>query len=103
MSQTDSYAGELKLYLAGIGLALVLSTIPFGLVAFTSLSRLTLLIVIAVCAIVQVIAHFRFFLHIDLSRQNRDDLQLILFSSVIVILMVGGTIWIISNQIGMMM
>lgn len=103
MSSPDTYASELRLYLFGLGTALVLSAIPFGLVAFTSLSRLTLLIVIAACAIVQVIAHFRFFLHIDLSRQNRDDLQLILFSSLIVILMVSGTIWIISNQIGMMM
>ena len=99
----DTYGHDLGIYLAGIGLALVLSAIPFGLVAFTDLSRSTLLWVIGGCAIVQVIGHFRFFLHIDLSRQNRDDLQLILFSSLIVILMVSGTIWIISNQIGMMM
>ena len=51
----------------------------------------------------QVIAHFRFFLHIDLSRSSRDDLQLILFSTMIVILMVGGTIWITINQHQMMM
>ncbi len=32
------------------------------------------------------------FLHIDLRRSHRDDLQLILFSTLIVCLMVGGTL-----------
>ena len=103
MRGSDTYASELQLYLVGIGLALALSAIPFGLVAFTTIPRLTLLIVIAACAIVQAVVHFRFFLHIDLSRQRREDLQLILFSTLIVVLMVSGTIWIISNQIGTMM
>ena len=102
-ASNDSYGHDLGIYLAGIGLALGLSAIPFGLVAFTDLSRSALLWVIGGCAIVQVIAHFRFFLHIDLSRSSRDDLQLILFSTMIVILMVGGTIWITINQHQMMM
>lgn len=77
--------------------------IPFASVAFTALARIWLLWIIGACAIMQVVAIFRFFLHIDLSRQNRDDLQLILFSVLIVCLMVGGPIFIISNQHSMMM
>ena len=60
--------------------------------------RHTLLLIIAGAAIVQIVAHFRFFLHIDLSKSKRDDLQLILFSSLIVLLMVSGTLWITLNQ-----
>lgn len=103
MNKTDELTHELRVYLVGILLAVVLSAIPFAFVAFSGLARTALLWIIGVCAILQVIVHFRCFLHIDLSRQKRDDLQLILFSTLIVILMVGGTIWIISNQHSMMM
>jgi len=44
-----------------------------------------------------MIVHFRFFLHISLGRSSRDDLQLILFSTLIVVLMVSGTIVILMN------
>lgn len=52
---------------------------------------------IGALALVQIVVHFRFFLHIDLSRQKREDLQLILFSTLLLILMAGGTIWIMLN------
>jgi cytochrome o ubiquinol oxidase subunit IV len=48
-------------------------------------------------AIVQAIVHFRCFLHINPPRQNMDDLHLLLFSSLLLFFMVGGTIWILSN------
>jgi cytochrome o ubiquinol oxidase operon protein cyoD len=48
-------------------------------------------------ALVQVVVHFRCFLHIDPPRQNVDDLHLILFSSLLLFFMVGGTIWILAN------
>ncbi len=39
--------------------------------------------------------HFRCLLHIDPPRHNTDDLHLILFSSLLLFFMVGGTIWIL--------
>ncbi len=45
----------------------------------------------------QVVAQVGWFLHIDLSRQKREDLQLILFSTLILILMAGGTIWVLAD------
>jgi cytochrome o ubiquinol oxidase subunit IV len=50
-----------------------------------------------VFALLQMVAHFRFFLHITLQKSARDDLQLILFSTSIVLLMVSGTLVILSN------
>jgi cytochrome o ubiquinol oxidase operon protein cyoD len=41
--------------------------------------------------------HFRFFLHIDLRRSARDDLQLILFATLLTALMVSGTLVILFN------
>lgn len=97
MSRTDDNARELKSYLIGYGLALVLSIVPFAAVAWGGLAITTTLWIIAGFALVQIVVHFRFFLHIDLSGQKREDLQLILFSVLLFILMAGGTIWIMVN------
>ena len=98
MEDDGEYRGELRSYVLGIVLALLLSAIPFAVVGLHAMARFWVLIAVAACAVVQVVVHFRFFLHIDLSRQKRDDLQLILFSTLIVALMVGGTVWIIMNE-----
>lgn len=103
MRKDDEYLSELRSYVIGLALAVTLSAIPFAGVAWHILPRLSLLWIIAGAALLQVITHFRFFLHIDLSKSKRDDLQLILFSTLNVILMVGGTIWIIVNQYNRMM
>ena len=42
-----------------------------------------------------MLVHFRFFLHIDLRKSARHDLQLILFSTLIIALMVSGTLFIL--------
>ena len=48
-------------------------------------------------AFTQIVLQFRCFLHISLRRSARDDLQLILFSTLVVALMVGGTLVILLN------
>ena len=50
----------------------------------------------------QIIIQVRYFLHIDLSRQKREDLQLILFSLLLLTVMAGGTIWIMGSLAGRM-
>jgi cytochrome o ubiquinol oxidase operon protein cyoD len=59
--------------------------------------RFWLLIAIGVFCLVQMIVHFRFFLHINPPKQNTDDLLLIAFSLCLVAIMVAGTIWILYN------
>ncbi|MBK6511584.1 MAG: cytochrome o ubiquinol oxidase subunit IV [Haliea sp.] len=95
----DSYAQDLRSYCIGGVLALLLTALAFALVAFGILplfERLVALAVLAVLAVVQIVVHFRYFLHISW-RSHRDDLQLVLFTSLILFLMVGGTIWILFN------
>jgi cytochrome o ubiquinol oxidase operon protein cyoD len=87
---------DLRSYLLGIGLALLLTLVPFALVYWAGIPRLALLIIIGALALVQMIVHFRLFLHISFS-QKREDLQLILFSTLLLIIMVGGTIWIMGS------
>jgi cytochrome o ubiquinol oxidase operon protein cyoD len=88
---------EFRSYVWGIALALVLTAVPFALVHwFFNISRLWLLIVIGAFALVQILVHFRFFLHIGL-KQKREDLQLLLFSGLLLTFMVAGTIWIMAS------
>lgn len=104
MSDRDTeFRRERRSYLTGLGLALVLTVIPFGVVAWGGWSTGAALSLIAVFALVQIVVHFRFFLHIDLSRQKREDLQLILFTVLLLAIMAGGTIWIMANLYTRMM
>jgi len=93
----SEYRRELNSYLLGLLLALVLTGIPFSLVYEPVLPRFWTLIAIGALALIQVMVHFRFFLHIDPPRQKLDDLHLMLFSALILLMMAGGTIWILSN------
>lgn len=83
----------------GVGylLALALTCIAFALVHWRWASGATALGIVFALALVQAIVHFRCFLHVDLKRSARDDLQLILFSTLIIALMVGGTLVVLLN------
>ena len=91
------YRRDARLYLAGFGLALTLTLIPFALVHWGLMQGRALAIAIAVLAVAQIVVHLRFFLHIDLSRQKREDLQLILFTVLLLAIMALGTLWIMGN------
>jgi cytochrome o ubiquinol oxidase operon protein cyoD len=92
-----------KPYLIGIVLALILTAVPFGLVYAGTLPRQTLLIVIAVFAVIQVLVHLRFFLHIDFRTTPRENLIALAFAVVLIFIMVGGSLWIMFDLYHRMM
>lgn len=87
---------DFRSYVWGIGLALALTLVPFALVHWTWIPRFPLLIVIGAFALVQMLVHFHFFLHIGF-KQKREDLQLIVFSALLLTIMAAGTIWIMAS------
>lgn len=89
---------ETRRYLKGAAITLLLTLAAFAVVGSELLDRGAALVVVAGLAVTQIIAHFHFFLHIDLWKSHRDDLLLILFTALILLLMVGGTIWILFDQ-----
>ena len=84
----------LRFYLTGFALALVLTAIPFGLVVVNPLPKTTTLVIIAVAALIQVLVHLRYFLHLDLSTTPRENILAIAFAAVLIVIMVGGSLWI---------
>jgi cytochrome o ubiquinol oxidase operon protein cyoD len=84
-------------YVIGYVLALALTGGAFAAVRWPHFAATATLAIVFGLALVQIIVHFRFFLHISLAKTSRDDLQLVLFSTLIVALMVSGTIVIVTN------
>ena len=88
---------ETLTYVGGYTLALLLTLAAFGLVYLRLLSGREAFYAVLGLGFLQMLVHFRCFLHIDLTRSARSDLLLILFSSLIITLMVGGTLVILLN------
>lgn len=93
---------EIRSYVRGAVLALALTAAAFAALWWEPPERGVRLWIIGVCALLQMIVHFRFFLHVGW-RRGRDNLLLILFSALLLFIMVAGTIWIMGNLADRMM
>jgi cytochrome o ubiquinol oxidase operon protein cyoD len=103
MNRQDDFHQERRSYIVGFALAFAMTCGAFAIVAWHLATPVNALAIVFGLGLLQIVAHFRFFLHIDLRRSARDDLQLILFASLITCLMVGGTLVILFNLRGRMM
>ncbi|MFJ2981619.1 MULTISPECIES: cytochrome o ubiquinol oxidase subunit IV [unclassified Pseudomonas] len=86
--------GSVKSYMVGFVLSIILTAIPFGLVMFPSLPKnLTVLVVVAM-AVIQVVVHLVYFLHMDRSKEQRSNVSTFLFTTMVIALLVGLSLWI---------
>jgi cytochrome o ubiquinol oxidase operon protein cyoD len=79
-------------YVAGLLVAAMLTGCAFATVRWPSLFGSHTFAIVCIVGLLQAIAQFRFFLHVRLKGSARDDLLLLLFSSLIIALMAGGTL-----------
>jgi cytochrome o ubiquinol oxidase operon protein cyoD len=86
--------GGLRSYLAGFVLAVVLTLIPFLMVMNKAASTTTLVIVIFSTAVVQILVHLRYFLHLRFTYEQRWNVFSFVFTAVIVLILVFGSVWI---------
>lgn len=89
--------GSLKSYLTGFVLSLILTAIPFALVMSGTWSPWATLAGIFSAGIVQILVHLYYFLHLDTSSAARWNVMAMIFTVLIMVLFVGGTIWIMSS------
>lgn len=97
-SEREGYRRERRSYLIGGALSLALTGVAFAAVGAGLVAGTAALVVLSALAAVQVMTQFRYFLHIDLRASHRDDLQLILFTALIIALMFAGSLWILFDQ-----
>lgn len=93
----DDRKRDIRSYVIGYVVALTLTAAAFAAVRCPSFPARTTLAIVFSLALVQLVVHFRYFLHISLRRSSRDDLLLLLFSTLIITLMVSGTIVLLLN------
>jgi len=87
--------GTLKSYVTGFVLAAILTAIPFWLVmdrVFAN-SRTTALVILAF-AVVQIVVHIVYFLHMDAKSESGWNMLALIFTLVLVVITLSGSIWI---------
>ena len=87
--------GTLKSYLTGFVLAAILTAIPFWLVMDRVIdsSRVTGLVILAF-AVVQIVVHIIYFLHLDTKSESGWNMLALIFTLVLVVITLSGSIWI---------
>jgi cytochrome o ubiquinol oxidase operon protein cyoD len=81
-------------YIVGFVLAVVFTLISFALVLMEQVPRKVAFIGLSIAALLQMLVHLRYFLHLDTSKEQRWNVAFIAFTAVLVFIFVGGTIWV---------
>lgn len=97
VSKHHSHHGEARGYVTGFILSFVLTVIAYLLAVRPSLPRISLLIILGLLAIIQFIVQLVYFFHIASETRPRWRLKVFGFMALIVIILVAGSIWIMSN------
>lgn len=90
--------GSLKSYATGFILSIILTTVAFGLVmAGGGLSRQAIFFGIFGAAILQILVHLHYFLHLDTTSSARWNVLALLFTLLIMFIFIAGTLWIMAS------
>ena len=89
--------GSFKSYITGFILSIVLTGIAFALVMSGMFSDTAVLFGIFAAAVVQILVHLHYFLHLDASSAMRWNVLALLLTLLIMTLFVWGTLWIMGH------
>ena len=98
------HQGSLRGYLTGFVLAAILTVIPFWLVMGHVIANKPLLILaVLALAVVQIFVHIVYFLHLDTRSESGWNMMAFIFTAVLVIIVLGASIWVMYNENANMM
>jgi len=86
-----------RVYLIGFLLSVVLTAIPFWLVMTGTLANQTTAIIIVAFAIVQILVHTICFLHVNARAEGGWTLMAYVFTAVVVLICISGSLWIMHH------
>ncbi len=84
-------------YFYGFILAIILTVIPFAMVAFGDIDRGPTLVLVTILAAVQMVVHIRFFLHYSTARTPLEARIALAFAVGIGVILIAGCIWVMSD------
>lgn len=96
-SSAGTAHGSSRSYLVGFIVSVLLTLIPFALVMYPTLPRTVTAWLVVALGAVQIIAHLKFFLHLDTAAEQCWNLIALIFSAVIILLLVGLSLWIMDS------
>ncbi|HAI94338.1 MAG TPA: cytochrome o ubiquinol oxidase subunit IV [Xanthomonadaceae bacterium] len=86
-------------YVIGFVLSLILTAIPFWLVMGKVLpSPATTAYVILAFAIVQIVVHMVYFLHMNTKSEGGWNMLALIFTAILVLIAVGGSLWVMHHM-----
>ncbi|MFZ0241566.1 MAG: cytochrome o ubiquinol oxidase subunit IV [Desulfobacterales bacterium] len=94
IDQTGAGRGSLSAYLTGFILSVILTAFAFGVVMSGALSYSAAMFCIFGAAVLQILVHLHYFLHLDTSSAARWNVMAFTMTLLIMTLFVGGTLWI---------
>ncbi|MUT67901.1 cytochrome o ubiquinol oxidase subunit IV [Paenibacillus sp. NEAU-GSW1] len=93
--------GSMKSYVIGFLLSIVLTILPLVVVMNDMMSRTATVVFILIMAALQFIVQLFFFMHIREDKKPHYNVISLIFGLVILVTIVGGSIWIMAyNVIG---
>ncbi|MEM9582343.1 MAG: cytochrome o ubiquinol oxidase subunit IV [Pseudomonadota bacterium] len=96
-ANTDSHDahGSYRSYIVGFLASVVLTVIPFWLVmSETKLSLGLALTVIFGLGAMQILVHVYYFLHVDLKAEQGWQAMSLVFTAIILVIVLAGSIWV---------
>ncbi len=86
--------GTRRGYLTGFALSVVLTALPFGLVMAGTLTGAGAVLAILASALVQIIVHMVFFLHMNTKVESGWSMLALIFTAILVFITLSGSIWV---------
>ncbi|MBS3797923.1 MULTISPECIES: cytochrome o ubiquinol oxidase subunit IV [unclassified Pseudoalteromonas] len=97
-------SSQVKDYVIGFVLSVLLTAIPFWAVMTGALSQGSTMATVVVAAIVQIWVHLKYFLHLNfVTDEGKANSVSFIFSALIIVMVVGLSVWIIYESNAMMM
>jgi cytochrome o ubiquinol oxidase operon protein cyoD len=84
-------------YVTGLGLAILLTATSFFIAGTDLVWQPSIPVAIIVLAIGQMGVHLVFFLHITTGADNTNNILALAFGLLIILLVIGGSLWIMAN------
>ncbi|MGO1068752.1 cytochrome o ubiquinol oxidase subunit IV [Lysobacter sp. CA199] len=94
----DGAHGSIGSYTIGFVLSVVLTAIPFWLVMAKVIpnSSLTAVVILAL-AVVQIVVHMIYFLHMNTKSEGGWNMLALIFTIVIVVITLAGSLWVMHH------
>ena len=87
--------GSFKSYMIGFVLSVILTVIPFWLVMAKVFSDSTVTIaIVMILGAIQIVVHMIYFLHMDTKSEGGWNIMALIFTVVLVVIALSGSMWV---------